>query len=273
MSEVETVEPLEVETPEPEVTEPTYTPEEEKAMAHGWKPKDQYDGPEDNWRSAREFNDRASLFEHINNQKKEIRELRDGLSTVIKQERKRADKLIQEEIERLKEEKKEAYINEDFNKVVEIDDQIAVKKEEAKNTANSPDPFPVVTNDRTGNVAANNAWMNANSGWYEKDEDLTIEADMYFEQYLNRYKDKTVTDALAYVDRKMKPKLQRSGNQDMIPDTEISDRSSSSNKGSKKPSVKDLTDQQRTLMKGYIDAGVLKNEQEYIDQLVEIGEL
>ena len=261
--EADTVEPK-----EPEVEIPTYTAEEEHAMKYGWKPKDQYEGPEGNWRSAREFNERADFIGQLKTQNKEINTLKQSLNQVIKTERKRADRFIQEEIERLSKEKEDAYANEDFKRVVQLDDEIAERKQEAKNTNNLTE---LNINDRAGNVEANNAWMNANSTWYRIDEDLTVEADDHYLRYMNSYPDKTVTDALAYVDRKMKTKLSKSNNTD-IPDTQMSDTSTPQRKKTGKFTVNDLSAQQKQIMRGYVESGIL-SEQDYIDELVNLGEL
>lgn len=49
---------------------------EKEAMEKGWAPKKEFKGPEDRWATAREFVDRMKMMEKIDNQRKELNDLK-----------------------------------------------------------------------------------------------------------------------------------------------------------------------------------------------------
>src|SRR5438132_1680053 len=58
-------------------TQLQHTALEERAIEQGWRPKDEWDGDESEFRSAREFIDRGELLRKISSQGDELRKLKE----------------------------------------------------------------------------------------------------------------------------------------------------------------------------------------------------
>ena len=56
-----------------EQEQPTLSPIEEKAIQMGWRPKDQFEGDEEEFIDAKEFVRRQPLFDRIENQNKQLK--------------------------------------------------------------------------------------------------------------------------------------------------------------------------------------------------------
>ena len=179
-----------IETPEPSV-QPTET--ENKATDLGWKPKDQWEGNPEEWRSAKEFVDRQSLFDKIDNLKSTIWELkRDYKSvyeTISKAERAKYDS----EIMKLKAERKQAAREGDTEKVVEISDQL----EQVQATATQP----VVTQQGPDPVYAE--WEQKNK-WYRDKPELKNDADDFGRIFRMQNPNSSMQEMLDYVTTKMR---------------------------------------------------------------------
>lgn len=253
---------------EVEETTVEYTDDEVNAMKHGWKPKEEYDGPPDNWRSAREFNERGELYERINSQSKQIDTLKRSVDQMAVHERKRYDTLLDQEIQRLNNEKVEAYRNEEFERIPDIDNKINEKRQEQQQAQQVDTTNQMPQED----ISAYQAWTANNSSWYGPDIELTVEADNYFDQFTRSFPGRSLKEGLEFVDKKMRSKVTKP-NKDIVLDTETTDRASSSGRGkSKKPTVANLSPEQKEIMNGYVRSKIM-TEQEYIDELVAIGEL
>lgn len=113
--------------------ETTHSEVEVKAMSMGWKPEDQWEGDPDQWVPAKEFVGRKSLFDKIEHQSKELKELRKSITDFRGHYEKVRETEYKRAMEDLKAQRKEALKNEDVKTVLEIDEEIETlesKKEE-----------------------------------------------------------------------------------------------------------------------------------------------
>lgn len=142
--------------------EPTEsTPAEDQARAQGWVPKDEWQG-EGKWRDAEAFLDRGELFQKIDAQRREVRELRKTqeafnahLKTVRDAEYKRA-------LATLRDEKKSALIDGDADKVIKADEQILAVTQEFAEAKRATAPQTRIDPNAP---AAFQAWT-ARNAWY-----------------------------------------------------------------------------------------------------------
>ena len=128
--------------------------EEEKAIANGWTPKDEFKGKEEDFVSAREFNTRGDMIGQIQASKKEVSkvnrqlaEMKGTLSELSALQRKTAERVRAETIAELKEAKKLAIKEGDGEAVIEIDDQLDEIKndaEEEQSTNDEPTLHPEI---------------------------------------------------------------------------------------------------------------------------------
>ena len=152
--------------------EPAYTEAEQRALAQGWVPKDQYTGT-GKWRDAEEFLDRGELFAKIDEQNRKLRNTESTLEELKKHYRKVAETEYKRALADLKNQKKEALNEGNADLVIEIDEQIDATKTEADTAMRQIDarmqpqevPNPAFL-----------AWVNRNP-WYQTDTAMKIYAD------------------------------------------------------------------------------------------------
>lgn len=165
----------EMNTPNPEQTpaEPQLSEVEVRAQEQGWVPQDQWEGDPDQWRPAKEFLDRGELFKKIDEQKRELKQIKAAMEEFGKHHAKVREVEYQRALATLKAQKKAALEEGDADAVVEIDERIAETKEQAKEAAaeaarpapqqGEPDPAFV-------------RWQNRNQ-WYSNDRAMKAVAD------------------------------------------------------------------------------------------------
>lgn len=260
--ELQEEEVLELESDEqlPELSE-----EETLAMSKGWKPEGVEGKP---FISAGEFLRNESFFERIFKLERQNKDLKSSIDHMADQHKKIAELERKKVLDELKSQKKRAMAEEDYDAVIDIDDKIADLNEEARvseKTSVQPTTNP-----------AFDKWLESNS-WYDESRDpgLYKEATALGLAYHNMNPDLPIEDVYTYVTNTV---------QRLYPDkfnvrpqgkaTVESGRTNQSKRsaGPKKYSVKDLNETQRRVMTTYVKRGIM-SEQEYIDELVNIGEL
>lgn len=156
-------------TPAPQ--EPQLTEVEVRASEQGWVPQDQWDGDPDAWRPAKEFLDRGELFKKIDDQRRELKQLKHTMEEFGKHHAKVREVEYARALASLKAEKKAALEDGDHDAVVEIDEKIAETKEQAREAAaeaarpapqqSEPDPVFVRWQQRNSWYANNRAMKGA----------------------------------------------------------------------------------------------------------------
>lgn len=154
--------------PAPEA--PKLTPIQEKALEQGWKPKDQFEGDEEEFIDAAEFVRRGELFSKIEHQGKELKAVRNALDALRVHHSRVAENEYNRALKTLQESRKEAIDNGETEKAFEIQDQIDAVKAEKVQIANVP-PVQELNPDFV-------KWTERNT-WYSKDEDMRHVADKY----------------------------------------------------------------------------------------------
>lgn len=256
---------IDLEKEAPVVEEVVHSPAETEALKHGWKPEDSWEGEAEDFISAPEFNRRAELFDKIARQSRDLKQVDSKYNQLMEMQTKIAEKAKSAAIEELMEQKAEAYAAEEFTKVVELDEKIAVEK----NTVVAPVPTPE-KNPEFESWAQNNEW-------YAADTELADLADAFGNAYGNRQKANgyvpTMEEVLAHVDSKMKPHLKPTRTT-AAPAVEGASKSIGK-RGPKKSGFtkKDLSPDQKEIMNDIIKTDPEFTEQMYIDSLIEIGEL
>lgn len=110
--------------------EASYTEEEQKAMANGWTPKDQWEGPEDEWVSAKQFNKNGELFGRINSYKHKISGLEKTVTALVKHNEKVYETAFKDALDKLKAERRVALREGDAELVEEIEERIEKVQEQ-----------------------------------------------------------------------------------------------------------------------------------------------
>lgn len=165
---------IEVKQDEVQVTEPDAI--EVEARNSGWVPKEEFHGDPHKWVDAGEFMRRAPLFEKIDLQTRELKELKRGLDALKQHHSQVRETEYKRALADLKAAKRDALIDGDPDKVIEIDDKLEAVKEAQKQFAAEQ----MVEAQRA--AAPDNvhpefaAWTKRNS-WYETSRPMKAFAD------------------------------------------------------------------------------------------------
>lgn len=195
-----------IEEPVEEVVEtPQLSPAEEQAIKSGWLPKDEWEASgrnPDEWRSAKEFNERGELFRTMHQYKRELKQNQAALTALQKHHQFVFDQAYRKAKAELKKERREALRSEDFETVDQVEEQIeqldseyTQQKAELLNT-----PVQV-----QGPVEFD-SWRERNA-WYDTDEDLRDFADIKGLQYSRKHPGVPPSEVLAHVEEQVKKKF------------------------------------------------------------------
>lgn len=241
-------------------TEPQLSEIEEQALAHGWKPKEEFEADPENagkkWRTAEDFMDRKSLFDRLDSYNKEVRTLKRGI-TALSEHNKKIERLAYERaLRELKAERTKAIEENDLEKVEEIRDQMEVLKEQHKQIQSQPQ----VTNEPDPRFVQ---WVEKNK-WYTTDPDMRAFTDGYAAHLWNSGV-RDPDEALPLIEKKVRelfPTKFRNPNKDKAPSLEGGQR-----KENKKSDDFKLTESEEKILNTMLRAGAPITREEYIKQL------
>lgn len=250
-----------VEDQQPEVKEEVQlTDVEQRALEMGWKPKTDFNGEEDDFIDAKEFVSRKPLFDRIEHQSRELKEVRKALKALSDHHQKVKETEYKAAMESLKEEKKRALAEGDADKLIDVDDRIAEEKAKqvvaeraTKEQSNQLHPEFV-------------GWVKDNA-WYATDAELRVSADQIGTAYASAHPELDPREVLQYVKqrvRKLYPEKFQNPNRERPSAVE-----GSSNAPTRSSSKKDdivLSDEERRVMNTFVRTGVMTAE-EYKSEL------
>jgi len=274
---------LDLEREEINEEEVKLSPAEEKAMASGWRPEDEWTGEPDDWVDAKTFNRNGEFMSRIQQQSKqlnsytsEIDNLKSAMKALGEHNKKIAEQEYKKALSALKKEKIDALEDDDHASVVEIDekmDELKEAKKAAENSLPSEEEHPADNTELAPNPAFVE-WAGENS-WYHNDISLRGAADAIGMEYADRNQGAPIEDVLKYVTSEMKRKFPHNfGNERQVSAGTVTEKTGTGKRPKKsKYTEKDLSDEQRQFAKMFVDTGAFENVQEYVDQLVDSGEL
>ena len=251
----ETTTETQVEPKEPSATE-------KRALEMGWRPKEDFDGDEEDFIDAQEFVRRKPLFEKIDSVGKELRETRKALRALQEHHSKVKEAEFKHALEQLRAEKKIALEEGDADKLIEIDEQIADAKvrqvqeeKQMRQEASAPHPNFIT-------------WVQKNS-WYKEDAELKAAADQIGSAYAVSNPEVEPDQVLKYVEgrvKKLYPDKFRNPNKDRP--SAVEGRTSSTTSKSAKDDILSypLTDDERRVMMSFVRQDIMTKE-EYIAEL------
>lgn len=132
----------------------------EQAVSAGWKPKEEFEGPEDAFIDYPEFVRRGELFDAIKKSNKDVKDLRKALNDLSDFHNKTLEAEHKNNLEQLKQAKIAAIKEGEAEKVVAIDEQIAEVKTAQKENTTKKVETPVF-----------DEWVKENK-WYNEDAKL-----------------------------------------------------------------------------------------------------
>lgn len=172
-------EPQKPETQEEQT--PQLTPTEQKAMSMGWRPRDAWHGPEEEFIDAAEFIRRQPLFEKIEHTTKKLRNVENALQQLTAHHAKVREIEYQRALTALRHEKREALKEGNTEQALILEDQIE-EMAAAHQQAMAVTP-QYVPQQESGPTPEFKHWVQYNE-WYLNDADMRDFADTVAMKYL-----------------------------------------------------------------------------------------
>lgn len=254
----------EVVTEDGETSAPQYTEVEQAAIERGWKPKEEYSGEPERWRSAEVFMALDEPLKRIEHQSKELKALRNAIEASKEHYTKVESAAFDRALKSLQNERKQAILDGDSVKAFELEEKVdEVRADRQRLIDESRQPAVQETPTLVPEFVE---WQSRNS-WYNSDKAMTAVADAYGKelhaqgytpvQVLRQVTEKVKED----FPHKFKPAAGRS--QAVESSTRSGIRASTSD---------DMTETERDIMRKIVKSGVM-TEQQYKADLKKIKEL
>lgn len=175
--EIKPVEGAVKEEPKQEQQEAVLTPIEQQALDMGWRPKDEFEGEEDEFIDAKEFVRRKPLFDRLDQQGKQLKNVTKALDQLKDHYTKVRETEYNRALAQLKAGRQQAITDGDGaqfevldSRIKQVEKEAAQVLEESKPEVHKPDPAEL------------DNWMGRNS-WYNKDDAMTAYADRIGNKY------------------------------------------------------------------------------------------
>jgi hypothetical protein len=268
--------------------EGTESSAETKARAEGWRPKDEWQGDESEWVTAREFNFRGDLMKRIQSQTRRMKDQTskiDKLVKAIKTLGEHNEKLAEHErkkaLEQLKAEKRNAEREGEYDRADLLDEKIEEVRASTTSVPLDVDPpqdSGVTTEVGSFTQEQQDAFYDwtGNQDWYQQDAMLRGAFHALGDEILIKDPSRDMTEILDEAKKKLVSEFPtKFGKPSPPPLNPDSGRSAdTSNRKKPKYSYKDLNDEYKEIVNTMWEAfGDNESEakQKYVNQLVETG--
>lgn len=239
----------------------TPSPVETEARAAGWVPKDEYHGDEAKWVDAPEFVRRGELFDKINRQGSELKEVRKALDALKAHHNSVKETAYKEALASLRKEKREAFEDGDADKIMQIEEKMDAVKEDQRQFEREQSRS--ATEVARGEAHPEfQAWTNRNS-WYTESRPMRAFADaLGAELHGNGLSPAEVLKRVELEVRKEFPNKFENPNRSKPGAVESGTKVT----GRKSNDSFELSDTERSIMNRFVRQGVMTQEQ-YINDL------
>lgn len=233
---------------------------EQRAIEMGWRPKEDFDGDEEDFIDATEFVRRKPLFDKIEHQSKELKEVKKILRNLQDHHTKVKEVEFKRALDYLKSQKKEAMEEGDTDRVIEIDEQL-VDMKAARKAAELQEQEPKKVEPHPDFVA----WVDTNK-WYAQDTKLRSFADKLGVEYAEENPEVPPAEVLKYVTKKVKLAFPEKFQNPNRSKPAAVDGGSPAAKPTPASNSFQLTEEEERVMKQFVRAGILTKEQ-YINDV------
>lgn len=279
--EIDGIEDLKIDVEE-ETTEedsaPELTPAEAKAMDDGWRPEEEWEGEAADFVGAKEFNFRGELMSKITSQSgklldqnKKVDELTKALKVLGEHQKKTAEVEHKRIMDALKKEKVMALDEDDNIAVVEIDEKMAELKESKREVAEEKELIKEVEKETPKEI---DSWFkDPKNDWYHKDPILQAVANSISNKYIDMHGEGDLNAMLKFVEQEVRKEMPHRFSDTPTRVGRVTETTDGHKGKSKKFTKKDLDEDQLEVAKTFVDMGVYKNVQEFVNELVKNGDL
>lgn len=245
---------------------PEASPVEVSARELGWVPKEEYDGDETRWLDAGEFVRRQPLFERIEKQSRELKEVKRTIAQFAQHHAKVRETEYQRAISDLEAKKVAAFEDGDAKQVVKIDSELRVV-EKAKDQFVA-EQYAAAASEAQSVHPEFEAWTNRNT-WYNTDRGMKAYADAYGADLASKGKADgsrySPDEVLKHVEKKVREEFpKRFTNQNREKPGAVE---SSSSRGNGNHDGFVPTDFERSVAEKFVKQGLYKNTSDYYKEL------
>lgn len=242
------------------------SPTELAARESGWISKEEWvasgKNPDD-WRSAKDFVERGELFDEIHKLKDNNKKTSAAFKALVEHHKKVYENAMKDALAKLKAAKKEALENHEIDRVMELDEEIEQVKERKFDM-----PEVEVDDVPKGPTPTFKAWHKVNK-WYELegDDEASRYADTIGIQFRTKNPNATERELLEHVEARVAKRFP-----EVFENPASKEKSPVNPKGdgkSKTDTFK-LTAEEERACQMFLDQGVFKNKQEYIEEVKKI---
>lgn len=258
----------EVESPEVETpSEPELTEIEQRALEKGWKPKKVWveeGGDPDEWRSAREFEDRGVMMDRLHQQNRELKNLRESFSALQRFQANLEQRAYNKAMRELKAERRAAMREEDPDRVEQIEEQMQTTQQEFAQVQAAIQKSATVQQPEDPQFTA---WKSRNT-WYTSDAELKRVSDGFGIAYFSENPGASPAEVLRYVETEVKKRYpEKFGSRRAAPNPVA--RPDKTNRGTGRSSDADtggLSEEERQVMDTLVRGGHM-TKAEYLAEL------
>ena len=165
---------------------------EQKAYDQGWRPQEDFTGPEDHWKTAKEYVKDGEWLSRLKEVNQRADRLEKDFETRLENTNKLNEARRKSEIADLKKQQREA---------VEMADSTQYDNAQVKIDELEKQPEPVQTNQKDPDVAA---WEAKNDWINDTKDERTIVAQGIFHNYAQQNKNATAQETLDHLDKRIK---------------------------------------------------------------------
>ncbi len=265
MSEELGQEPSEQVTPQEPAQQREYTAVEQKAMEMGWRPREEFDGEDENFVDAKEFVGRKPLFEKIDAATKAAKAAQKQTAAFAEHYAKVRETEYRRALNDIKAQKKQAMIDGDHDTFFALEEKQETMEEEKEQFAQEQQQLKVQDQPQVHPELA--AWQ-ARNPWYSTQPHMQKFADDVGARLQGAVRAGTMTPSqvLKEVENAVKeefPQRFRNANKDKPSAVEGSGRKGSS--ASAAPNESSLSDQERQIMNTLVRGGHITKEKYLAD--------
>lgn len=236
---------------------------EEKAIASGkWKPLEEWEGDPDDWRPAREYVERGELFDKIDSQKKELKQMRKVLDTLKDHHLRVKQESMEEAIALLQKQRSQAKKEEDYSKVIEITDEIETLKDKQKKAIEKAQAELAVPTSTEVEPSETFKKWNAENSWYKMNgkDPMTVYANVMADEFLRERSGKaSEEEVFEYVEKKVREEFPEKFKREKV-DPKVEGVSSTRPVKTKEGTYQ-FTDAERAIGKTLVESGVMTWDQ------------
>jgi len=251
-------------------------PIDEAARAQGWVPQDEWDGDPTQWRDAQVFLERGEYFKTMGTQRKQIDKLNAMVEKMASIQASTREDERQRVLKELTDKKLTAMEDGEFNKVVDIDNEMnKLRAEPALTVPTVPGQSEEqYTSDKIAEYIDNNSW-------YRTSPDMRQYADSIAVGFRTSNPQATIEDVLEYTDSEVKLRYPEKFGKQVPSASPVASTGRttkpSPNGANKKKTLDDLPAGSREMYaqigQSFVDAGAVDSIDEYVAELEKIGEL